>query len=243
MVGVSRAQDDIASSMFQIIGIVLLFGLVFGSYLISGGKLEVIMHALPHEMMAIGGAGPRRLPDLEQHHHDEGHPGRSRQGFAGPKWKKQDYKDLLSLLFQLTKTMKSKGVIALESHIEKAGREHHLPEISQGAEGPFRHGLHLRHPAHDDHEPGGSSPDRGRHGKAAREAPPRGARGAPRPDGPRRRPARPGHRRGRAGGHQDHGLDHRAAGNAGRHDRRRPWSAPSWACSWPMAWSAPSPRG
>ncbi len=39
--------------------------------------------------------------------------------FAGPKWKKQDYKDLLSLLFQLTKTMKSKGVIALESHIEK----------------------------------------------------------------------------------------------------------------------------
>jgi chemotaxis protein MotA len=30
-----------------------------------------------------------------------------------------DYRDLLSLLFLLTKTMKSKGVIALESHIEK----------------------------------------------------------------------------------------------------------------------------
>ncbi len=41
--------------MFQIIGIVLLFGLVFGSYLISGGQLGVIMHALPHEMMCIGG--------------------------------------------------------------------------------------------------------------------------------------------------------------------------------------------
>jgi len=39
--------------------------------------------------------------------------------FGGSKWKKQDYKDLLSLLFALTKTMKSKGVIALESHIEK----------------------------------------------------------------------------------------------------------------------------
>ena len=44
---------------------------------------------------------------------------RSGKTFAGPKWKKQDYKDLLSLLFQLTKTMKSKGVVALESHIEK----------------------------------------------------------------------------------------------------------------------------
>ena len=35
--------------------------------------------------------------------------------------KAADYRDLLSLLFQLTKTMKSKGVIALESHIEKPG--------------------------------------------------------------------------------------------------------------------------
>src|SRR5260221_458630 len=38
--------------------------------------------------------------------------------FKGPKWKPSDYRDLLSLLFLLTKTMKSKGVIALESHIE-----------------------------------------------------------------------------------------------------------------------------
>jgi chemotaxis protein MotA len=42
--------------MFQIIGIVLLFGLVFGSFIISGGNIGVILHALPHEMMAIGGA-------------------------------------------------------------------------------------------------------------------------------------------------------------------------------------------
>ena len=39
--------------------------------------------------------------------------------FGGAKWKASDYRDLLSLLFLLTKTMKSKGVIALESHIEK----------------------------------------------------------------------------------------------------------------------------
>jgi chemotaxis protein MotA len=38
--------------------------------------------------------------------------------FKGAKWKPTDYRDLLSLLFLLTKTMKSKGVIALESHIE-----------------------------------------------------------------------------------------------------------------------------
>ena len=107
--------------MFQIIGIVLLFGLVFGSYAISGGKFEVILHAAPHELMAIGGAGiaafliSNSLPVIK------GSMAGLGKTFAGPKWKKQDYKDLLSLLFQLTKTMKSKGVIALESHIEKPG--------------------------------------------------------------------------------------------------------------------------
>ena len=43
--------------MFQIIGIVILFAMVFGSFVISGGKFGVILHALPHEMMAIAGAG------------------------------------------------------------------------------------------------------------------------------------------------------------------------------------------
>jgi chemotaxis protein MotA len=39
--------------------------------------------------------------------------------FKGPKWKQSDYRDLLCLLFLLTKTMKMKGMIALEAHIEK----------------------------------------------------------------------------------------------------------------------------
>ncbi|WP_339914755.1 flagellar motor stator protein MotA [uncultured Brevundimonas sp.] len=105
--------------MFQIIGIVMLFATVFGSYIISGGKFAVIMHALPHEMMAIGGAGvaafliSNSVPTIKASLSGLG------KAFAGLKWKKADYTDLLCLLFQLTKTMKSKGVIALESHIEK----------------------------------------------------------------------------------------------------------------------------
>ncbi|MDE2500769.1 MAG: flagellar motor stator protein MotA, partial [Alphaproteobacteria bacterium] len=38
---------------------------------------------------------------------------------SGPKWKPADFRDLLCLLFLLTKTMKSKGLIALEAHIER----------------------------------------------------------------------------------------------------------------------------
>ncbi|MDB5470266.1 MAG: motA [Caulobacter sp.] len=91
--------------MFQIIGLVLLFGLVFGSYIISGGNLNVIMHALPHEMMAIGGAGLAAFLISNSMTTIKATGGGLGKSFAGPKWKAGDYKDLLSLLFLLTKTM------------------------------------------------------------------------------------------------------------------------------------------
>jgi len=105
--------------MFQIIGIVLLFAMVFGSYILAGGKMEVILHSLPYELMAILGAGVAAFLIGNSAGTIKATLGGFGKVFAGNKWKKQDYKDLLSLLFQLTKTMKSKGVIALESHIEK----------------------------------------------------------------------------------------------------------------------------
>ncbi len=104
--------------MFQIIGIVVLFGAVFGSYIISGGKLPVILEAAPHELMAIGGAGVAAFLISNSVTTIKATAGSFSKVFAGPKWKASDYRDLLSLLFLLTKTMKSKGVIALESHIE-----------------------------------------------------------------------------------------------------------------------------
>ena len=105
--------------MFQIIGIVLLFGLVFGSYIMSGGKMDVIIEAAPHELMAIGGAGVAAFLISNSVSTIKATGGAFGRIFGGVKWKASDYRDLLSLLFLLTKTMKSKGVIALESHIEK----------------------------------------------------------------------------------------------------------------------------
>src|ERR1700726_2500083 len=109
------------SDLFQIIGIVLLFALVFGSFIISGGNMAVILEALPHEMMAIAGAGTAAYLISNSMTVIKATGAGFGKVFKGPKWKAQDYKDLLSLLFLLTKTMKSKGVIALESHIEKPG--------------------------------------------------------------------------------------------------------------------------
>ena len=107
--------------MFQIIGIVLLFALVFGSFLISGGNMAVIFEALPHELMCIGGAGAAAFLISNSMDVIKAAGVGVKKVFTGPKWKPSDYRDLLSLLFLLTKTMKSKGVIALESHIERPG--------------------------------------------------------------------------------------------------------------------------
>ncbi len=107
--------------MFQIIGIVLLFAMVFGSFLMSGGKMGVVIEAAPHELMAILGAGVAAFIISNSMTTIKATGGAFGAAFKGPKWKASDYRDLLSLLFLLTKTMKSKGVIALESHIEKPG--------------------------------------------------------------------------------------------------------------------------
>ncbi len=105
--------------MFQIIGIAVLFVAVFGSYLISGGKMAVIIEAAPHELMTIGGAGVAAFLIGNSVTTIKATAAGFGKVFKGPKWSASDFNDLLALLFLLTKTMKSKGVIALESHIEK----------------------------------------------------------------------------------------------------------------------------
>lgn len=105
--------------MLAIIAIPMIFACVFGIYIVAGGNMDIIMHALPIEAGTILGAAigafmiankglviKKSLKDLGK-------------VFKGGKWKKQDYTDLLCLLFAILKTVRSKGMIALEQHIEK----------------------------------------------------------------------------------------------------------------------------
>jgi chemotaxis protein MotA len=125
MVAAYRASlGGSSASMFPIIGIVLLFGLVFGSFIMSGGNMGVIIEALPHELMCIFGAAIAAFLISNPISVVKGTAGGFSKVFGGSKWKASDYRDLLSLLFLLTKTMKSKGVIALESHIPKIMKDH-----------------------------------------------------------------------------------------------------------------------
>ena len=104
--------------MFQIIGVVVVFVMVFGGFMLAGGHFDVIIKAAPFELMMILGAAVGAFLIGNSFKTVLATLGGFGKILAGPKWKKSDYTDLLSLLFALTKTMKTKGVVAVEKHIE-----------------------------------------------------------------------------------------------------------------------------
>jgi chemotaxis protein MotA len=105
--------------MLPLAGIATVLVMVFGGYLLAGGKLSIILQALPYEMMMIGGAATGAFLISNSTTILKRSLAGFKQVLSGPKWKKDDYRDLLCLMFVLTKTMKTKGLIAIEQHIEK----------------------------------------------------------------------------------------------------------------------------
>ncbi|MDX2234132.1 MAG: flagellar motor stator protein MotA [Hyphomonadaceae bacterium] len=105
--------------MFLVIGLLVVFGMVFGGFALAGGHFDVIIKAAPLEFMMIGGSALGALIIGQDLTTIKALGPAFGKAASGAKWKKQDYADLLALLFQLTKLMKTKGVVALEQHIEK----------------------------------------------------------------------------------------------------------------------------
>jgi chemotaxis protein MotA len=106
--------------MFALVGIAVIFIMVFGGYVLAGGKMGIILKALPFEMIMIGGAAVGAFllsNDLATVKHTVKDVGKV---FKGPKWKPEDYRDLLCLLFELVRIARSNPV-ALEEHIENSG--------------------------------------------------------------------------------------------------------------------------
>lgn len=100
------------------VGIVVVFVMVFGGFLLAGGHLSIILKAAPIELMIIGGAAlgayiianPMKV---------------IKAGFKlsfkamttkGPQ--KQDYLELLQMLFQLFQIFRKEGPQGIEKHIE-----------------------------------------------------------------------------------------------------------------------------
>jgi chemotaxis protein MotA len=104
--------------MFAGIGLVVLLAMVFGGFAITGGDLGPVMHALPHEMLIIGGAAVGALIIGNSGADLKALLGGFAKVFKGPQYKKQDYLDCIFLVSKLMKTLRVEGPVALEPHIE-----------------------------------------------------------------------------------------------------------------------------
>jgi chemotaxis protein MotA len=98
-------------------GIGIVIGCTVGGYAAAGGHLAILWQ--PFEILIIFGSAIGAFVT--------GNPGsvlkKAPKAFGiamkGPKIKKADYLELMCLLYQVFRLIKTKGVLAIESHIEK----------------------------------------------------------------------------------------------------------------------------
>ena len=101
--------------MTTIIGLVIVFGAVLGGFAMAGGPFPVLIQ--PNELVVIGGAALGTLVISA--------PGSVRgrivtsfkKAFSGHSPGKNDYMELLKLLFHLFQVMRREGALAMESHV------------------------------------------------------------------------------------------------------------------------------
>lgn len=127
--------------MFVIIGWVFLLICVFGVFIIHGGNISVILHALPWEMITIGGATLGAFLANNQMKVIKATMKGLGACFKGSKYTKARYLELLALLFDILQKARKEGLMAIEKDVEEpeqseifkkyatVGSDHHVIEF------------------------------------------------------------------------------------------------------------------
>lgn len=120
--------------MNLVIGMAMVFGLVFGGFILSGGSMDIILYALPYEGMMIGGAAFGAFVIGNSWPVIRGALRGVVKVIKGPRFKAADYEALLKLMFELARLYRAKGIIALDEHVERPGESEifkRYPEVSK----------------------------------------------------------------------------------------------------------------
>jgi chemotaxis protein MotA len=127
--------------MFVIIGWLVCLGCVFGVFIIHGGNISVILHALPWEMLTIGGATVGAFLANNQMKVIKKTVAGLGACFKGSKYTKARYMELLALLFDILQKARKEGLMAIEKDVEEpeqseifkkyatVGSDHHVVEF------------------------------------------------------------------------------------------------------------------
>ena len=108
--------------MFVIIGWLVCLVCVFGVFIIHGGNISVILHALPWEMLTIGGATVGAFLANNQMKVVKATMKGLGACFKGSKYTKARYMELLALLFDILQKARKEGLMAIEKDVEEPGQ-------------------------------------------------------------------------------------------------------------------------
>jgi len=98
--------------------LVIVFGCVFGGFIMAGGHMAPIIKAAPVETFIIGGAAIGAMVTGNSMTIVKGFFGGIGHILSGPKFNKQDFMDCIFLVSKIMKVLKAEGAVALESHVE-----------------------------------------------------------------------------------------------------------------------------
>ena len=127
--------------MFVIVGWVICLGCVFGVFIAHGGNIEVILHALPFEMITIGGATIGAFVANNQMKVIKKTLAGLGACFKGSKFTKARYMELMALMFDILQKARKEGLMAIEKDVEEpeqseifkkyptVGTDHHVVEF------------------------------------------------------------------------------------------------------------------
>ena len=127
--------------MLVIVGWLVILVCVFGVYIFHGGNIMVILHALPFEMITIGGATIGAFVANNQMKVIKATLKGLGECFKGSKYTKARYMELMALLFDILQKARKEGLMAIEKDVEEpheselfkkypaVGHDHHVVEF------------------------------------------------------------------------------------------------------------------
>jgi chemotaxis protein MotA len=127
--------------MFVIIGWVLALGCIFGVFIVHGGNIGVILHALPFELITIFGAATGAFLANNQMKVVKASLAGIGRCFKGGKYSKARYMELMALLYDILQKARKEGLMSIEKDVEdphssplfqkypNVGNDHHITEF------------------------------------------------------------------------------------------------------------------
>ncbi len=102
-----------------LIGVVTAVACTLGGYMGAGGHLQVLIDAAPLEIVIMGGTAAGGFIIANPKPVKKGVAKGMKLLMKKPKFTRESYIELLSLMYQMFKLAKTKGMLALEAHVEK----------------------------------------------------------------------------------------------------------------------------